>query len=297
MSVTPADVPPPKVEVLRRASILRLVQEAPKEKYDALKPFIDISLVEQAESVLRKQYKDSGIIFNDIANRIAENSDTLDRLYKESGSLEASALVWAAKTIKNPPQDHSKDVTALRDVAKAIDAITSAKEELATATAELATANKCLDEANGSVLTIEVEAMTDDAEFERILSVARDHFAMHPVGDSCPLCQSAERVGDLADRVNQRLEKLTTLTAARENAHDAKSKHDSKLSVADSVSSRTKALAATAKEKIATAPLEWSQAHSSLSTDFQSLAQHGNTEALSVDVLERASESAIKLCS
>lgn len=297
VSVTPADVPPPKVEVLRRASILRLVQDAPKEKYDALKPFIDISLVEQAESALRKQYKDSGIVFNNIASRIAENSDTLNRLFKESGNLEGSALVWAAKIIENPPQDHLKDVTALRDATKAIEAIASVKGVLATATAEVAIANEHLDETNTSLLAIEAEAMTGDAEFERILSVARDHFAMHPVGDSCPLCQSAERVGDLADRVNQRLEKLTTLTAARENAHDAKSKHDSKLSVLDSVTSRAKALAVTAKEKISVAPPEWLQAYPSLLTDFQSLAQHGNTNALGVDDLERASESATQLCS
>ena len=62
VAVTPVGVAPPKVEVLRRNSILQLVQEAPKEKYDALKPFIDISLVEQAEAALRKQYKESSVV-------------------------------------------------------------------------------------------------------------------------------------------------------------------------------------------------------------------------------------------
>ena len=40
---------PFKIEVLRRSSILRLVQDAPSEKYDALRPFIDITLFEQGD--------------------------------------------------------------------------------------------------------------------------------------------------------------------------------------------------------------------------------------------------------
>jgi uncharacterized protein YhaN len=98
VTVTPAGVAPPKVEVLRRNSILQLVQEAPKEKYDALKPFIDIALVEQAEAALRKQHKESGAVLNNIASRIAENRDTLSRLFKESGNSDANADIWAKKS-------------------------------------------------------------------------------------------------------------------------------------------------------------------------------------------------------
>ena len=202
VAVTPVGVAPPKVEVLRRNSILQLVQEAPKEKYDALKPFIDISLVEQAEAALRKQYKESSAVLNNIADRIAENRDTLSRLFKESGSPDASADAWVKKIIANPPQDHSTEVAALRDAAQAISSVVSIKEQYGLAQAELRAAKDVADEATAELLSAEEAATTSDAAFERILSAAKEHFALHPVGDACPLCLSSERVDGLAEQVN-----------------------------------------------------------------------------------------------
>lgn len=297
VSVTPVGVPPPKIEVLRRSSILRLVQDAPKEKYDALKPFIDISLVEQAESALRKQHKDSGGILNNIANRIAENRDTLNRLFKESGSVEASDLAWAAKTIQSPPQDHSKDMNALREAVKAVEAVVSVKELSETARGEAAIAKQQLDEANASLISVETESMAGDAEFERILSTAKDHFALHPVGDFCPLCQSAERVTDLADRVNKRLAKLKALTDARQQVRAATSQNDSKQSVINSVAERARALAATAADKVAVAAPQLVESQPHLLTGLQSLAQNWSADAVDIEGLKRACETAIQICS
>ncbi len=297
VSVTPIGVIPPKVEVLRRASILQLVQDAPKEKYDALKPFIDISLLEQAEVALRKQHKESGVVLNSYASRIAENHDTLKRLFKESGSKVVSAGIWATQIIANPPQDHSQEVNALREAAKAIESVASIKDQCKSANEESEAAQRALNEANASLLSIESEAMSGDAAFERILSAAKDHFATHPVGDACPLCQSAERVADLVDQVNNRLKKLTALTEARKQVRDAQVKLKSKMSVVDSVVERAKDLAAKANKKNASAPSQWIESHASVSTSLQSLSQSGNADVVDAEVLKQASEAATQLCS
>lgn len=296
VTVTPAGVAPPKVEVLRRNSILQLVQEAPKEKYDALKPFIDISLVEQAEAALRKQHKESGAVLNSIASRIAENRDTLSRLFKESGSTDANADAWAKKIIANPPQDHSKEVTALRDVAKAIESVVSVKEQHELAQAELHAAKGVADEAAAELLSAEEAATTGDAAFERILSAAKDHFASHPVGDACPLCLSSERVDGLAVQVNERLKQLTALTNARKQARDAQNKVESKQSALDGVIARAKASATAAEEKISATPAQWKESHAKVLALVQRLAQDGNINAVVADEFSTASAAAIKRC-
>lgn len=297
VSLTPVGVAPPKVEVLRRNSILQLVQEAPKEKYDALKPFIDISLVEQAEAALRKQHKDSGAVLNNIANRIAENRDTLNRLFRESGSTEANSDVWAKKIIANPPQDHSQEVAALREAAKAIESVVSIKEQCGSAKDELDTAQGAVDEANNSLRTGEEAAMSGDAAFERILSAAKDHFALHPVGDVCPLCLSSERVEGLVEQVNGRLKQLTALTNARKQAREAQTKLESKQSAVDGVISRARALAKTAEEKIAAVPGQWMESHANVLVSIQSLSQDGNLDAVATDEFNTASVAAIRCCS
>ena len=297
VSVTPVGVAPPKVEVLRRNSILQLVQEAPKEKYDALKPFIDISSVEQAEAALRKQCKDSSAVLNNIASRIAENRDTLSRLFKESGSTDANADVWAKQVIASPPRDHSQEVTALKGAAKALESVVSVKEQYRSAQDESDAAQGLVDEANGSLQSIEAAAMSGDAAFERILSAAKDHFAQHPVGDACPLCLSSDRAGGLAEQVNGRLRQLTELTNARKQAREAQIKLASKQSAVDGVVVRAKALAVTAQEKIAAVSVQWTELHANLLASLESLAQYGNLNVVAAAEFDTAIASAVQRCS
>lgn len=297
VAVTPVGVASPKVEVLRRNSILQLVQEAPKEKYDALKPFIDISLVEQAESALRKQHKDSEAVLNNIANRIAENRETLSRLFKDSGSTAAKAGIWAKQILANPPEDHSQEVVVLRNAAKAIESVVSLKEQGASAKVDFDAAQGVFDKANTSLLTIEAAAMSGDAAFERILSAAKDHFASHPVGDTCPLCQSSERVEGLADQVNDRLRQLTELTSARKQVRDAETQLESKKVAVEAFIARAKALAKTTEEKISIASGQWIESQPSALVATQNLANNGNLDLVVVEEFNIASAAAIQRCS
>lgn len=297
ITVIPAGLAPPKVEVLRRSSILRMVQDAPREKYDALKPFIDISLVELAETALRNQIKESGAALNNAASRIAENRETIGRLFKESGSTEKSELVWAQKAADSPQHDPAGEVAALRAAAKAIDACISLKEQSEPAREQAAAAKKHLEEMNANMVLVESTTQADDAAFERILSAARAHFAQHPVGEFCPLCESTERVADLALHVEERLFKLKAVTAARAAVADAQTQCSSKNSVVESLAERAKALAATAAEKVKQALPEWSEKHSKALSGLQSVAVDGTLDSLDAPALRAVSDAASDLCS
>lgn len=297
VSITPVGSPPPKVEVLRRSSILRLVQDAPKEKYDALKPFIDISLVEQAETALRNQVKASSATLNTAANRIAENRDTLNRLFREAGGTETSALAWAANIVENPPKDPTKDVAALRAAAKAIEAVASLKDLSEAARLGATTAKDELDKKLDDLAAAESDGLEGDTAFERILSAAKNHFSQHAVGEFCPLCESKERVSDLALRVEERLSKLQALTAARGQVAGAKSTYASKQAIVDNLAERAKLLAATAVDKAKLAPTQWTEQHNDLFTPLHVLAQRGDLVALDVGALNIAANAATQLCS
>lgn len=297
VTITPPSVAPPKVEVLRRSSILRLVQDAPREKYDALKPFIDISLVEQAETALRNQIKESGSALNNAANRIAENRETLARLFKESGSTEKSELAWAKKMADSPQHDPTQEIAALRAAAKAIDACISLKEQAKPAREQAEAARKHLAEMNANLASVEGATQSDDAAFERILSAAREHFARHPVAEFCPLCESTERIAGLAVHVEERLSKLKAVTAARAAVADAESSCVSKDSVVQSLVDRAKSLAAATEEKVKQAPPYWKQKHSNALSSLQPVAVNGALDGLDALALRAAGDSATNLCS
>ena len=293
VTVTPTDAERPKVEVLRRSSILSLVQEAPKEKYDALKPFIDISLVEQAEAALRKQVKESENALNIAANRIAENRETLTRLHQEAGSTEASFLVWAQAILQSAPIDPTENVGKLRLGQTAIETVERMRDSIDSASAESQLAADCLSSAVDTFAKIEAAALAEDAAFERILSAAKDHFAQHPVGEHCPLCESGERVADLADRVSARLAKLKAVTDARNALGQAQSSAASKQAVFSSAVTRSKQAAVVAREKVQMLADQWAAMSPGLAAVLDQIAEQGVFDSAAAAVLLGASTSAV----
>lgn len=294
--ITPTTVAPPKIEVLRRSTILRLVQEAPKEKYEALRPFIDISLIEIAEAALRNQIKESRSVQSDAANRIAENRETLERLRKESGSAEPNAMKWASGIIQSPPDDPANTVNALRDAVTAIEALTTLKNLSDVAMQEGIDAGSALVIADAALAIAEAEALTGDAAFERILSAAQEHFSKHAVGAVCPLCESAERVDDLSIRVGDRLSKLKTLSNARNAVAVAKVSCESKQSVISNYQKKAATLATMAVKKVGEASAEWVASHKEIFDVLPQIQQGGDLAQFDVVKIKAACDAANHMC-
>lgn len=295
--LSPKSTLPFKIEVLRRSSILRLVQDAPKEKYDALRPFIDISLFEQAEATLRSQLKDSRTAQSDAVNRIAENQDTLQRLWKESASGTPDAMKWAEEVIQNPPSNPADEIKAIRNAATALESLTTLNDLAAPATQESDAALEAAKIASADLATAEAEAMSSDAAFERILLAAREHFNHHAVGDSCPLCESAERVNGLAARVDERLAKLTALTEARRIVVATQTTFKAKQAVIDNLSQRIITATTGAIERVSKASEEWSGAHKDALDTMAIVQKDGDLSSLDMVGIKAACDAATIYCS
>lgn len=296
VTVTPTTTSPPKIEVLRRSTILRLVQDAPKEKYDALRPFIDISLVEQAEATLRNQIKESRSVQSDAANRITENRETLERLWKESGSAEQNAMKWASEIIQSPLDDSTEVIKALREAVTAVEALVTLKSLVDVAIQEEKHAEGVLTKAKEILAVTEIEIMSSDAAFERILSAAQEHFREHAVGAVCPLCESAERIDDLAARVADRLENLKALSSARSEAATAKAAQEAKQSAISNYQKKAITLAEAAIEKVNKSSVEWTENHHKTLDVLRDVEQDGDLSKLNFDGIKISCDAAVQLC-
>lgn len=260
--VTPQPATPaiPKIEVLRRSSLVRLVQEAPKERYDALKPFIDISMIEQAESALRSQVKNSRSTLNDAANRIAENHDSLERLRKESASSIVDALTWAKAVVAKPPSDTTSEVQSLRAAVSALQAVIGAAAAVTSAAQSVATSEQALHVAEANKTAASAANHSADANLVPILVAANEHFEKHGLGKSCPLCESAEKAADLAARVQQRLVALKALTEASDQVATENQRLMTRRTLLDGAKATLETAAAAAATCIQQAPESWRNA-------------------------------------
>lgn len=205
----------PRIEVLRRGQILTLVEATPGERYAEISRFIDVSGVEASEATLRQVIRDL-ISTRDIAiARIQENRDAIAQFWESAGKPKLDPLVWAEGESNRDPKSSDLELAALGVLQAAYtrlgdypDRLKSAEHAEKSAKEVAAAAQKKADE---SIKTIALDA----AEVVGVLESARAYLHKYPSPAVCPLCESAEKVKDLAQRITQRLGTFSVLQAAQ----------------------------------------------------------------------------------
>lgn len=92
VTVTPPDQRP-RVEVLRRAQILSLIESRASDRYAAISRFIDVSGVEESEAALLSEIKSVEGSLEIAITRVQENRDTI-RLVPSAAVRSGSAAWW-----------------------------------------------------------------------------------------------------------------------------------------------------------------------------------------------------------
>jgi recombinational DNA repair ATPase RecF len=205
----------PNVEVLRRTQILSLIQATPGERYEAIRRYIDVSNIEASEAALKKAIDDINRDRQIAMARLQENRDAVRQFWEAASKPMKSPEEWAKK-------ETSRDISAFDDEIKNINAIQTAFNRLNEYPARLAAAKKEIDVARAQALKAVreeeqgIQAISKDAgEIMAVLQAAKAYLAKHPSPVACPLCESQDKVADLAERVNARMTSFSSLQSAK----------------------------------------------------------------------------------
>jgi energy-coupling factor transporter ATP-binding protein EcfA2 len=205
----------PRVEVLRRSQILALVEARPGDRYAAISRFIDVSGVETSEATLRQLIRDLSNNRDIAVARVLENQDAIGQFWETAGKPGSDPLVWADTESKREQISSDAEVAALT-------ALQSAYARLGDYPALLKSAEESIQTAQAAAAAAEVKAQacvqTIAADAEEVMSVlesARAYLNNHPNPAQCPLCESAERVEGLDQRIAARLASFSSLQTAQ----------------------------------------------------------------------------------
>lgn len=205
----------PTVAILRRASMLKLLEADPAKRYEAIKDFIDVDRVQRAEDALRKALKNVEIELNSAVSQVQGNLDILVGFWMTAGQPGVSALEWAKGRATSDPELLHTQLALLRAVRATFRDLTPFVAKHQNAVASTQTAGQAAQDAaeayQQALERVEAgaEAMMD------ILSAAEEYLAPQKEVPTCPLCTSAEKAKDLKAAVTSRLEALGTLRASR----------------------------------------------------------------------------------
>lgn len=205
----------PKIELLRRQQILDVIQAQPKERYDAIKRFIDIAAFEVSEEALRQQGKALTEEREKAAQAEGQSLQELQGFYEAAGSPAGlNPVTWAKQKLAEPTVNLDGDIAAIGKLRTAFDALKIFPERADTRQKALNDATTALIDAETALAAAAVAVTEDAADTLAVLEAGDKYLHSHPDASECPLCRSEENAAGLANDIASRLADLGTLRTA-----------------------------------------------------------------------------------
>lgn len=222
-----------RIAVLRRSQLVGLLESAPSERYEAIRKLLDVSEIECVEAELRTLERTTLGQARSTLDKLGENDQALNRLWKDVGSPGENADSWAETELARDTTTSASEMSTLRKLIAGSTQLAAFPDQHASALARSAKAKTILETAEAAEQEALSTAASNAGDVSEILQHARSYLAKADAVDACPLCESDERVSDLKDRVDARLAEFGDLLAARgaaDNARQAVSSSDKLVS-------------------------------------------------------------------
>lgn len=213
----------PFVSVLRRSQILSLIQGKPADRFAVIKPFIDISEIENSETELRSLIKSLDEGEKQASIRIDENRASIESYGQRLGNSKEDVFGWARKEAEINLNDFDVEINKLKELVQAINTLKRDLQKYLEANQILDSAQLAVKKEQQNIDEIVQDSLPGTQEVLRILLAANDHFKIHPSVEKCPLCESFEFAHDLPSKVAEKISQLNTLGQAITNKRNATS--------------------------------------------------------------------------
>lgn len=204
----------PDARILRRSNILRLIDEIPSKRFEALKEYINVSGIEKCEKSLGDAIRNKESELQRYIQAYAQADSSLTQMWMAEKSPGKSAEKWAE-------QESAKDITKLQtdsdEVEKllasiaALETLGKTQEEVKKHVSQAITAHQtALDEQKAE----EERVIGENPSILEVLRRARDYVIGNMAETVCPICRQPANSAHLAEELEKRISAMSALTSA-----------------------------------------------------------------------------------
>lgn len=212
----------PKVSVLRRSQMLRLVEAPPAKCYDELKRFIDVGDIEKCEATLRNACNAAKKRLDTAIEVLTSSTETLEKLWREEGAPGASAIEWATEKAKADVTELERKKALFSEVAEALKIVRLRRGEYANAVETLEEANRALHDIEEERRTAELVVASGSLSLVTLLKEAQTYLENSEERGLCPVCEQSADTTSLQARMAERLTEMESLQALGGRLNGAK---------------------------------------------------------------------------
>ena len=211
----------PDVRILRRSNILRLIDEIPSKRFEALKEYIDVTGIEKCEKSLGDAIRSKEIELQRHIQSYAQAEVSLAQMWQAEASPGKSAEKWAEKESAKDAaqlQSESTEVGKLLAAINDLERLNATRETILKRASDATVAHKT---ALGEQKTEEKKVIGENPAVLELLRRARAFVVDNPE-KTCPVCQQKTDSAHLTQELEKRISAMSALTTATNKTDAAK---------------------------------------------------------------------------
>lgn len=211
----------PKIRILRRKDLQKLIEAQPAQRYEALRHFIDVDKVERSESTLKGAADAAEVGFKNALKQWGDADAQLQEIWEREGKPGKDAVNWAKQIAAQDATKVGAEIVQLRSGHRAIEIAEAALKEFREAAGVATESNKAAQEVEREVTALPGIDAKQAISLTGLLRQAESLLKIGTHPDECPLCQQEISIEKLSADIGSRLTGLKTyddLSAKRSKA-------------------------------------------------------------------------------
>lgn len=197
----------PRVEILRRSRLAKIVAATPTERFEQLDRFVNVEGVAASEAGLERAAKDAKQRLQEAGSDIADAESALRALWEENGRPAGDPILWARKVAT--AQADLPESAGPNEEQRWISGAQRALESLAGARRRAGEAKVHWEEASNALRSLDREppagSESGAGALIELLVAARKLLAVESNEDGCPLCRQPVDSAELRAGIEARL--------------------------------------------------------------------------------------------
>lgn len=195
----------PSFEILRRNQILNVINAEPKDKFNEIKKFIDVTRCQNNEDSLRKARDSVKSDYNDATKLYTQSDDQLSKLWEQEGKPSKDYLTWAeskaklnTKELESYVKDAEKIIRYLERLEQSINDVDEKSEEVVQLKSSVEEKIKEYEEAKK-------DSVDNAEELIKTLQSAKTYIQKSESIKECPVCKNSILSQELLLDIDKRL--------------------------------------------------------------------------------------------
>jgi len=231
-----SDGPPnrPKAHILRRGQISKVIDSQPKDRYDAIKQYIEVLFCERNEKALREAVKKNKKNYEDYTKALTNSKSELEKLWNDENRPGKDYMEWAENKINVDAKKLKESIDTIGSFLTIYLNSASKYNEFKNFNKQRQDEEKKRDNAKDAFLKNQLEAVKQSGILIDILKTAQSYFEQHTEAMTCPVCENEIDAPGVNKRIKERLAAMAQSVRLKDDFEKAQKQVDDILNLVKS---------------------------------------------------------------